>query len=130
MKRLIAGLVLVAATAALSGCYYDPGYSYVRSSTYSGDVYYGSRSTVVYDDGYYPSYYPGYYGGYYGPAVGGVWYGGSRWRGNGWNRGGYWHGGNGWRGGGNGWRGGRPGGGGRPSGGGGHGSWHGVAHSH
>ncbi|WP_266160549.1 hypothetical protein [Dyella silvatica] len=128
MKRLLAGLVLVAATAALSGCYYDPGYSYVRSSAYSGDVYYGSRSTVVYDNGYYPGYYPSYYGGYYGCCygpVGGVWYGGSRWRGNGWNRGGYWHGGNGYRGGG-GWRGSHPGGG----GGGGHGSWHGVARSH
>jgi len=107
MKRLLAGLTLVAATAALSGCYYDPGYSYVRSSTYVGDAYYGSGGgTVVYDDGYapaYPSYYGGgYYGCCYAPPVtvgiSGVWYGGgSRWH----DRGGRYY-----RGGGGGWRGG------------------------
>jgi hypothetical protein len=96
MKRWLASLVLVTAAAALSGCYYDPGYSYVRSSGYSGDVYYG-RSAPVYDGGYYgaPGYY-GYYGnGYYGccyapgvsVGVGSVWYGGSRYRHD--RRGGY-----------------------------------------
>ncbi len=66
MKRLLASLALMAAAAALSGCYYDPGYSYVRSSRYAGDAYYGRGS-----DGYYvaPGYYDGYYGsGYYGNA--------------------------------------------------------------
>ncbi|WP_266171824.1 hypothetical protein [Dyella subtropica] len=105
MKRLLAGLTLAAVTAVLSGCYYDPGYSYVRSSAYVGDAYYG-RGTVVYDDGYYaPGYYgyaPGYYGGYYdccyappvSVGIGGIWYGGSRGhdRDRHWNRGGSWRG--------------------------------------
>lgn len=88
MKPWLAGLALLLGTAALSGCYDEPGYSYVRSNGYSGDAYYGSGRTVVYDDGYYapgyvnPGYYaaPGYYG--YAPGVsvgiGTVWYGGSR----------------------------------------------------
>ena len=62
MKRKIAILGLVVAAVSLSGCYYDPGYSYVRNSGYQGDVYYG-RSAPVYDDGYYGA--PGYYD-YYG----------------------------------------------------------------
>ncbi len=41
MKRLLASLALIAAVSALSGCYYDPGYSYVRGSGYCGDAYYG-----------------------------------------------------------------------------------------
>ena len=82
MKRMLAGLALVLGTAALSGCYYDPGYSYVRSNGYQGDAYYGRGERVIYDDDYYaPGYYaaPGYYG--YAPGVsvgiGTVWYGGS-----------------------------------------------------
>lgn len=110
MKRLLAGFVLVALTALLSGCYYDPGYSYVRATPYAGPAYYGNG--VVYGDAYYasPAWYGGgwYDGGYgccYAPgvAVGGVWYdrGGYRhYRG----RGGDWHGegrgGNRWHGGG------------------------------
>ena len=92
MKRLLACLVLAVAAAALSGCYYDPGYSYVRGSNYSGDAYYGSSSTYYaapgYYDGYYPGYSPAYYNGYggccYAPGVSigisGGWYGGSRYR--------------------------------------------------
>lgn len=90
MKRLMAGIALLIGTAALSGCYYDPGYSYVRSAGYQGDAYYGDGGGTVYDDGYAPGYYasPGYYGsGYYGgyaPGVnvdiGTVWYSGSRGR--------------------------------------------------
>jgi hypothetical protein len=88
MKAVRAVLALVIGTAALSGCYYDPDYSYVRGSGYSGDAYYGEGRTVIYDDGYYgpgyvgPGYYDGgYYGGYgYPPGVsvgiGTVWYGG------------------------------------------------------
>jgi len=96
MKRRIAILGLAVAAASLSGCYYDPGYSYVRNNGYQGDVYYG-RSAPVYDDGY--DSWPGYYGYYgccygYGPGVSvGVsraWYGGTRYRRDG--RGG-WHGG-------------------------------------
>ena len=79
MKRLLAGLMLCGAVATLSGCYYDPGYSYVRSSAYVGDAYYGSGSTVVYDDGYYggvPGYwYPGYGYGYGYPYGYGYGYG-------------------------------------------------------
>ncbi|TAL85750.1 MAG: hypothetical protein EPN74_07050 [Rhodanobacter sp.] len=74
MRRVLAVMVLVAAAATLSGCYYDPGYSYVRASGEGGDAYYGRGTTTVYDDGYYANpyyygsgYYPGYYGGgYYG----------------------------------------------------------------
>ncbi|WP_199099982.1 hypothetical protein [Dyella sp. ASV21] len=118
MKRMLAGLALVAATAALSGCYYYPDYSYVRPvTTYSGgDAYYGSG--VTYSGGYYAApgyYYPGYYG-YgccYAPSVsigiGGLWYGGSRYYG----RGGRYYGGHG--GGHGGWSG-------------GHGSWSGHGH--
>ena len=64
MKRLLSGLVMAVAAATLSGCYYDPGYSYVRSNGDGGDAYYGRRTTV-YQDGYYAA--PGYDdGGYYG----------------------------------------------------------------
>jgi hypothetical protein len=97
MKRMLAGLTLAIATAALSGCYYDPGYSYVRSAPYAGDAYYGSGTTVVYDDGYYaPAYYGGYYGCCWAPPVtvgiSGIWYGGSRYHGHDrryWDRGGH-----------------------------------------
>lgn len=86
MKRMLAGLALVLGTAALSGCYYDPGYSYVRSNGYQGDAYYGEGPSVIYE----PDYYG--YGGYYGPGWGyapgvsvgirGTWYGDShRYRG-------------------------------------------------
>jgi hypothetical protein len=94
MKRLLASLALIAAASALSGCYYDPGYSYVRGSGYSGDAYYGEGGSAYYVPGYYaaPGYYDGYYGsgyyggGYYGYSPGvsiGIssgWYGGSRYR--------------------------------------------------
>lgn len=87
MKRMLAGLALVLGTAALSGCYYDPGYSYVRSNGYQGDAYYGRGETVIYDDDYYAPGYYGYAPGYYGYApgvsvgIGGVWYGESHYRG-------------------------------------------------
>ncbi len=97
MRWLSSGLVMAGAAAILSGCYYDPGYSYVRSNGYGGDAYYGQR-TAVYQGGYdvAPGY--GYDGGYYGggyygygygyaPAVSvGIsrrWYGGSRYDGAG-----------------------------------------------
>jgi len=96
MKRLLGGLVLVALAALLSGCYYDPGYSYVRASPYAGPAYY-CNGVVYGDDGYYAA--PGWYGGWYdgygccyapGVAVGGVWYGGGgRYR---HDRDGDWHG--------------------------------------
>jgi hypothetical protein len=65
MKRMLAGLALVLGTAALSGCYYDPGYSYVRGNGYQGDAYYGEGPSVIYAPDY-----GGYYGGYYGPGWG------------------------------------------------------------
>ncbi len=85
MKRVLAGLALAIAASALAGCYYDPGYSYVRPvTTYGGgDAYYGNGVTYDYaaPSYYYPSY--GYYGGYgccYAPSIslgiGGVWYSG------------------------------------------------------
>lgn len=95
MHKFMAGLVIAAGAAMLGGCYYEPGYSYVRGAG-GGGAYYG-RAAPVYDDGYYvgPGYYaPGYYGGYggyYGSCcyssgvvigVGGVWQGRPR----------YWHG--------------------------------------
>ena len=92
MKRLLASLILTTAMVALSGCYIDPGYSYVRQNGYQGDAYYG-RGVRVYDDGYYYAapVYGGYYGGGYGygccyaPGVtlgiSGVWYGDSYYRG-------------------------------------------------
>lgn len=91
MKRLLAGLALALGTAALSGCYYDPGYSYVRSNGYQGDAYYGEGPSVIYE----PDYYG--YGGYYAPGwgyapgvsvgVSGVWYHDShRYRGRDWSR--------------------------------------------
>jgi hypothetical protein len=71
MKRMLAGLALVLGTAALSGCYYDPDYSYVRGNGYQGDAYYGQGPAVIYQ----PDYY-GYYGsGYYGPGYGPGYYG-------------------------------------------------------
>lgn len=80
MKRLFATLGLVAAFAALAGCYYDPGYSYVRSSGYGGDAYYGQGYVEpTYSAGYYDDYYGG---GYYDDRAPGVsigistgWYG-------------------------------------------------------
>jgi hypothetical protein len=86
MKRLLSTLGLVAAFAALSGCYYDPGYSYVRSSGYSGDAYYGEQVVQpAYSGGYYDDYYGNDYGneydGGYAPGVSiGIssgWYGNS-----------------------------------------------------
>lgn len=94
MKRQLAWLLVAVAAAVLSGCYYDPGYSYVRGSAVGGDAYYGSGSTYYaapgYYDGYYSGYYPSYYNGYggccYAPGVNigisGRWYGGSHYRGH------------------------------------------------
>jgi hypothetical protein len=81
MKRLIAGLATIAATALLSGCYVSPDYSYVRGNGYQGSVYYGQGPSVIYRDNYYASpYYHGGYGCCWAPgvSVGGVWYGGHR----------------------------------------------------
>ena len=76
MKRILARLVLLAGIVALSGCYYDPGYGYVRSTGYSGDVYYG-QAAPVYQGGYYPSgYYDDGYYGCCGVGIIGGWYGG------------------------------------------------------
>ncbi len=96
MKRQLICLVLAVAAAALSGCYYDPGYSHVRGSVYGGDAYYGRGSTYYAAPGYYDHYYPAYYGGYYpryyggyygccyapGVSIGvsGYWHGSSRYR--------------------------------------------------
>jgi hypothetical protein len=107
MKRLLSGFVLVALAAPLSGCYYDPGYSYVRATPYAGPAYYGNG--VAYGEAYYasPYWYGGWYDGWYGccyapgVAIGGVWYshGGYRhYRGGGWHGGGQGH----WSGGGHG----------------------------
>jgi hypothetical protein len=99
MKRVLAGLALVVGTAALSGCYYDPGYSYVRGNGYQGDAYYGEGPSVIYAPDY-SGYYGGYYGGY-GPGWGygccyssgvsvgisGTWYSDSHhYRGRDWSR--------------------------------------------
>ncbi|GLQ87571.1 hypothetical protein [Dyella flagellata] len=115
IKHALAGVTLAGLISLLSGCYVAPDYSYVRSSGYAGDVYYGSGPAVVYD---YPYGYPyGYYGGawgYYGCCYGG-WYGRGHWRGDhdhDWH-----HGGGGWHG--------------RSSGGhwsGSHGGWSGHQH--
>lgn len=92
MKRVLSGLLMVVAAATLSGCYYDPGYSYVRGSGDAGDAYYGDGGATYvapsYYGGYYGNGYYGYGGGYYGccyapgvsVGVGSVWYGGSRYR--------------------------------------------------
>lgn len=82
MKRLLAGSVLAALAALLSGCYVAPDYSYVRAGPYAGPAYYGHA--VVRDDGYVvaPAWYGGgWYGCCYSPGVtvGGVWYRGD-WR--------------------------------------------------
>ena len=96
MHKFMAGLVIAVGAAMLGGCYYEPGYSYVRGNG-GGDAYYG-RAAPVYDDGYYaapgygyygPGYYDGWGGGYYGGCcyssgvvlgVGGSWRSGPRYR--------------------------------------------------
>jgi hypothetical protein len=65
MKRVLACVGLFAAFAALSGCYYDPGYSYVRSSSSSGGAYYGEGGGAYYAQ---PAYTDGYYDDYYGSS--------------------------------------------------------------
>lgn len=82
MKRLLASVALIAAVAALSGCYYDPGYSYVRGGGYRGDAYYGDGGNAYYvPPGYYDSYYgSGYYGCCYAPGVSIDYYSGPRYR--------------------------------------------------
>ncbi|MEO9077878.1 MAG: hypothetical protein ABI268_01070 [Rhodanobacter sp.] len=77
MKRHLASLALVVVAAALSGCYYDPGYSYVRSSGQGGDAYYGRAESTYYAA---PGYYDGYSGGVYGGYGG---YGGNAYYGSG-----------------------------------------------
>ena len=104
MKRMLAGWALVLATATLSGCYYDPGYSYVRSNGYQGDAYYGEGPSVIYRSDYSGYYGPGYYGpsyygyGGYAPGVSvgisSVWYGGGshhRGRDRDWRDDRHWH---------------------------------------
>lgn len=86
MKRQLACIGLMVAAATLSGCYYDPGYTYVRGSGSAGDAYYGSGSTYYaspYDSYYGPAYYNGYYGYPSGVNIGisTRWYGGSHYRG-------------------------------------------------
>lgn len=89
MKRLLSVFLLLLAVAAVSGCYYDPGYSYVRGSGQGGDAYYGegggTRYVVPAYDGYGAYYGGGYYGCCYTPGVsvgiGSSWYGRSAyWR--------------------------------------------------
>lgn len=104
MKRWLAACFLLGATVSLTACYYDPGYSYVRGTTYSGDAYYG-QSAPVYNGGYYSPGYDDYYGGYggygccYSPGVSiGIssgWYGGRHYYrgGRDYYRGGGYHGG-------------------------------------
>jgi hypothetical protein len=96
MKRLLSGFVLVALAALLSGCYYDPGYSYVRATPYAGPAYYGNGYYAAPGWYGYDGWYDGWYGCCYAPGVtiGGVWYsrGGYRhYRGGGWRGGGYRH---------------------------------------
>lgn len=70
MKNMLALLAIVIAAATISGCYYDPGYSYVRQSAYQGDAYYG-EAAPAYNSGYYggsSGYYGGGYGGYGYPS--------------------------------------------------------------
>lgn len=86
MKRLLSVFVLLVAGTALSGCYYDPGYNYVRASGQRGDAYYGEGGGTRY---VVPSYgYDTYYGGYYdccyapgvSVGIGSSWYGRSGYR--------------------------------------------------
>ncbi|MDR6640811.1 hypothetical protein J2X57_000005 [Luteibacter sp. 1214] len=70
-------LMTLAVSLPLTGCYYDPGYGYVRNGS-GGDAYYGEETTTtIVDPGY--GYYDNGYG--YGPGccysgvtVGAVWY--------------------------------------------------------
>ncbi len=67
--KLLRMFVPLAAMVMLAGCYYDPGYSYVRGDG-GGDAYYGTATVVspAYYGGYYG--YGGYPGYYYGPDIG------------------------------------------------------------
>jgi predicted aminopeptidase len=76
MRQLVRFALLAGTVSLLAGCYYDPGYNYVRPTDESGqgDVYYGTPEPApVYDTGYGPA---GYYGpdygdyGYYGGGFG------------------------------------------------------------
>ncbi|WP_185754410.1 hypothetical protein [Luteibacter sp. 9135] len=98
MRTVRATVLALVICAPLAGCYYDPGYGYVRSGT-GGDAYYGQETTTtIVDPGY--GYYDNGYG--YGPGccysgvtVGAVWYdyGGRRYYrgrdGNYWDRSGH-----------------------------------------
>jgi hypothetical protein len=55
LKKYVAGAVLVAATAGLTGCYVAPAYGPPRPYAYAAPVY----PAPAY------GYYHGYYGGYY-----------------------------------------------------------------
>ncbi|WEN14397.1 hypothetical protein PY254_14320 [Rhodanobacter sp. AS-Z3] len=96
MKRHLSVVALIFAAATLSGCYYDPGYSYVRGSGQGGDAYYGDGGGDRYVEPAYDGYYGGSYygGGYYGRSyygccyapgvsvgISNTWYGGSGYRG-------------------------------------------------
>lgn len=77
MRTARVTLFALAVCLPLAGCYYDPGYGYVRNGS-GGDAYYGEETmTTVVDPGY--GYYDNGYG--YGPGccysgvtVGAVWY--------------------------------------------------------
>jgi len=68
MRRLSLSLLALPACLALSGCYYDPDYGYVRNAS-GGDAYYGTETTTTVVSGgvgYVDSPGYGYYG--YGPG--------------------------------------------------------------
>lgn len=72
MRRLSLSLLALPACLSLAGCYYDPGYGYVRNGT-GADAYVGTETTTTVVSGgvgYYdsPVYSPGY--GYYGYGPG------------------------------------------------------------
>ncbi|HEY4091734.1 MAG TPA: hypothetical protein VGN46_09485 [Luteibacter sp.] len=73
MRRLSLSLLALPACLALSGCYYDPDYGYVRNSS-GGDAYYGTETTTTVVSGgvgYVDPQPYGYgYGGYYGYGPG------------------------------------------------------------
>lgn len=74
MRRAHSLILAVAVCLPLAGCYYDPGYGYVRNGT-GADVYYGQETTTVVSPGHgYYDYGPGCC--YSGIGVGTVWYDG------------------------------------------------------
>lgn len=73
MRRLSLSLLALPVCLALTGCYYDPGYGYVRNGT-GADAYYGTQTTTTVVGGG-VGYYDGPDYGYYG--YGGCCYGGT-----------------------------------------------------